>query len=68
MSKSENSARARMPAASYGAMRKRLGELLSRWGIWTPAELEEVAVFVERESVLYAVQADRDKMKLEKSQ
>lgn len=47
----------RMPCASYDAMKARLRELLSEWGMWSSAELERVASFVEREAVLYAAQS-----------
>ena len=48
---------AKMPVASYDAMKSRLRTLLSEWGFWSPDELEKVASFVEREAVHYAVQA-----------
>ena len=48
---------AKMPVASYDAMKSRLRTLLSEWGFWSPDEMEKVASFVEREAVHYAVQA-----------
>ena len=47
----------KMPPAAYEAMKRRLRELLQEWGIWTDAELEKVAAFVEREAALHASQA-----------
>lgn len=46
----------RMSPPAYAAMKLRLRSLLQNWGLWTDDELEEVATFVERDAVSFAVQ------------